>query len=68
MNEDVKYPAITVKLVGADGNAFAIMAKVRRAIADNVSYEAANAYVEEAINAESYEMFLAVTMRTVNVI
>ena len=67
MNEP-KYPQVTVKLVGQDGNAFAIMSRVRKAIADAVSYEAANDYIEEATNAASYDDFLALTMRTVNTI
>jgi len=65
---DIKYPNVTVKLVGTDGNAFALMTLVRKAIASEVSYEAANDYAEEAINAESYDAFLALNMRTVNVI
>lgn len=29
---DVKYPDVTVQLIGADGNAFAILGKVQRAL------------------------------------
>lgn len=32
MNTTVKYPHITVKLVGADGNAFSIMGRVMSAL------------------------------------
>lgn len=32
MARDVKYPKARVKLVGEDGNAFSIMARVRRAL------------------------------------
>lgn len=65
---EIKYPNITVKLIGEDGNAFAIMARVRRALADGVSYEAAQEYIECATNAGSYDEFLVVTRQTVNVI
>ena len=34
MATDVKYPEVEVKLVGEDGNAFAIMGRVMKALKD----------------------------------
>lgn len=62
-----KYPNVVVQLVGRDGNAFAILAAVRKALRRaGVSKEEIDQYVEEAMSGD-YDHLLAVTMQTVDV-
>jgi hypothetical protein len=64
---DVKYPKVKVKLVGEDGNAFAIMGRTRLAMRRaGIPQEEIDAYLEEAMSGD-YDHLLSVTMRTVNV-
>ena len=64
----MKYPEITVGLVGSDGNAFAVVGAVRRALhAHGVSKEKVTEFVDEAMSGD-YEHLLATVMETVNVI
>lgn len=74
----VKYPEIEVQLTGGDGNAFAIIGAVSKAIkregvaagyfVDSAeAYRAAEAYSAEAQQSESYDALLQHAMRTVNV-
>lgn len=63
-----KHPDIEVQLSGEDGNAFSIIARVRRALRDNgVSSDEVNAYVDEALRG-SYEDLLVITMKWVTVL
>lgn len=63
-----KYPEVQVQLVGEDGNAFAILARVRKAMADGgVPREEIQRYVDEA-TAGSYQELLATTTRWVEVL
>jgi len=49
----IKYPNIKVKLSGKDGNAFAIMARVKRAMRDsNVPIEERNIFYKEATSGD----------------
>ena len=70
-----KYPDITVKLVGEDGNAFAIMGRVTRGLRDGLRKEGMSA---EKINEEvkafqkeatagDYDNLLCVCMNWVDV-
>ena len=62
-----KYPNIEVKLVGEDGNAFAILGRVRKALKENgVSEDEILAFTEEAMSSD-YSHLLATVMRTVRV-
>jgi len=62
-----KYPKIKVKLVGEDGNAFAILGKVRAAlIAGEVSPEDRKAFMDEAMSGD-YNHLLATCMKWVSV-
>lgn len=64
---DVKYPEIEVELVGHDGNAFAIIGKVRRALVENgVSKEEIDQYLEES-QSGNYDNLLCVAANWVNV-
>lgn len=59
---------IEVKLIGHDGNAFAIMGTVRRALKEAGATRAQlDEYVEEATSGD-YDHLLQVTMGWVNVI
>lgn len=47
--ETTKYPDVEVQLVGEDGNAFAIMARVQRALRQHgVSKDEINEYLNES--------------------
>ena len=62
-----KYDHVTVQLTGEDGNAFAIMARVRAAMRRaGVSAADIEAYTAEAKSGD-YDNLLRVTMETVNV-
>lgn len=63
----VKYPNVTVKLIGEDGNAFLIIGKVKTALRRNkVPTEEIDKYMEEAMNGD-YNNLLATTMKWVKV-
>jgi len=58
----------TVTLVGRDGNAFAIMGTVSKALKQNgYSKEEVDAYMEEAM-AGDYDNLLQITMKWVDVV
>ncbi len=62
------YPNITVKLVGTDGNAFAIIGKVTRALRRaNVPHTAIEKFKDKAASG-NYDNVLQTAMRWVNVI
>jgi len=62
-----KYPNIEVKLTGSDGNAFAIIGRVKTALADGgASYEQVNKFMDEATSGD-YNNVLATAMRWVSV-
>lgn len=64
---DVKYPNVKVRLVGQDGNAFAIMASVKRALKKAKVDEAEiSQYLAEAMSGD-YDNLLRTTMNWVNV-
>lgn len=63
----VKYPEIEVKLLGHDGNAFAIMARVKRALESNgISDEEVSQYLEESMSGD-YDNLLRTAMKWVSV-
>jgi hypothetical protein len=57
---------ITVKLIGKDGNAFAILGAVKSALKKAGMKEEAEAYLKEAM-AGDYNHLLATTMKYVDV-
>lgn len=62
-----RYPDVEVQLTGEDGNAFAIMGAVRRALRTHgVSHEEINQYSEESM-AGDYDHLIQTAMRWVNV-
>lgn len=61
----VKYPQVKVALIGEDGNAFAILWRVCRAMkCAGLTAQQVKAYQDEAM-AGDYDELLTVTMRTV---
>jgi len=61
-----RYPDVHVTLVGEDGNAFAILGRVSKALRRAGYPEAAAAYMDEA-TAGDYDQLLAVTLCWVDV-
>jgi hypothetical protein len=62
-----KYPEITVQLTGTDGNAFAVLGKVTKALRQaGVSKEDRDAFMAEA-TASDYDALLQTVMRWVEV-
>jgi len=59
-NTEVKYKPV-IRLVGSDGNAFAIIGKARRALLDAGLKEEADKYMQEATRGD-YQNLLKVTM------
>jgi hypothetical protein len=68
---NVKYPGLEVPLIGTDGNAYALIAKVKRAIQRHVGgtegRRAADEFASEAMNSSSYNELLSFIMSTVEV-
>lgn len=63
-----KYPKIKVKLVGEDGNAFAILGRVRHEMKRNkVPAEDMQKFMEEATSGD-YDNLLQTCMKWVNVL
>lgn len=63
-----KYPEVSVQLSGKDGNAFAVMGAVQKALRRaGVSKEEINKYQAEATEGD-YDHLLQVTMKWVNVL
>ena len=63
----MRYPGIHVRLIGEDGNAFAILGRVRAAMrAANVPPHQIAAFTHEAMAARSYWSLLVVCLEWVN--
>lgn len=68
METGVKYPNITVKLVGEDGNSVAIISAVRRALLRNrIPQEEIDAFLKEAFSSSGTDGVLQTCMRWVEV-
>lgn len=65
MTYGVKFPEISVQLSGRDGNVFALIGAVSRALKDCGEREEAAAFVEEATSCGSYDEVLQLIQRTV---
>jgi len=62
-----KYPHVEVKLIGKDGNAFAILGAAQKAARKaNLSKEEIDAYMVEAMSGD-YDNLLQITMKWFNV-
>ncbi len=64
---DVKYPNITVQLIGQDGNSFFILGKVQKAMYQaKLTKEQVQEYMDKATSGD-YDKLLATTMEYVDV-
>lgn len=61
------YPDVHVQLSGRDGNAFAIMGAVSRGLRKAGHPDAAEEWVKDAMNSESYDALLELAVHTVEV-
>ncbi len=61
------YPHVRVKLIGEDGNAMAIIARVAAELRREVGPEAADVFVSAAIDSPSYDHLLGFVQETVTV-
>lgn len=62
-----RFPNVHVRLTGEDGNVFAIIGRVRRALKEaGVSEEDLQAFMDEVTNSHSYDEALATVMRWVD--
>ena len=68
MGREIMYPQVTVQLTGQDGNAFAIITRVRAAIDVTVGRDEGMAWQVGAMMCSSYDELLALAMETVTVI
>lgn len=64
---DVKYPDVSVQLTGGDGNVFAIIGAVKKALQRAGQRDAANEFANNALKCESYDAVLQLAMTTVEV-
>jgi hypothetical protein len=62
-----KFPDVEVQLSGEDGNVFAIIGRVRRALKSAGHADAAETYSKAAMACKSYDEVLRLTMETVDV-
>lgn len=62
-----KFPNVAVQLTGTDGNAFALVGKVTKALKRAGEPDAAKACQDEAFAAGSYDELLVVLMSYVDV-
>jgi len=66
--DGVEFPHIKVQLTGTDGNAFAVIGSVRKALLRAGVKDADIAAYQEEATAGDYDNLLQVTMRTVTVL
>ena len=64
---DIKFPDVTVNLVGGDGNVFAVVGAVTKALKRAGHPAAAQEFRDAAFASESYDDVLQLCMATVNV-
>ena len=64
---DITYPDVKVTLVGTDGNAFAILGAVRKAIKEKHGGIKSRAWLDQAAKCENYEALLVFVMQSVEV-
>jgi len=66
MGADVKYPDVSVRLVGEDGNAFALLGRVSKALKRGGHGDVVDEFMDEA-TAGDYNDLLNTVMRWVDV-
>jgi hypothetical protein len=65
--QEVRYPDVTVKLTGVDGNAFVLIGTVSKALQQVRGEEAAAGFRAVAMQCTSYEALLTYIQDTVHV-
>lgn len=65
MNEP-KFPHVSVRLIGEDGNAFAIIARVQKALRRAGEHNGAMEFAKLAMEQKSYNALLRLVVATVN--
>ena len=68
VTQSVKYPQVEVKLLGGDGNALVIIAKVQRALRAAIGVEAEREFVSVAWDCATYRELLRYIQATVRVV
>lgn len=63
----VRFPDVTVTLVGTDGNVFSVINLVWRAIRNSGRYTEAQEFKRECFASKNYDAVLQLAMSTVNV-
>lgn len=64
---DIKHPEVSVKMIGEDGNAFAILGRVRSALKKaGITQEEIDAFMSEATAGDS-DHLLQVVIKWINV-
>lgn len=63
---EVKFPDVTVPMVGEDGNVFAVIGRVTKGLKRAGHREAAKEFVDVATNCGSYHEVLALAMEWVD--
>lgn len=66
VHEGIKYPDVQVQLTGEDGNAFAVLGRVARAMRRAGHGDAVEAFMAEATSGD-YDHLLATAMNWVDV-
>lgn len=67
MADEIRYPEVEVQLTGNDGNAFAVMGAVSKALkSSGVDKSEVSQYMAEAMSGD-YDNLLQTTMRWVSV-
>jgi hypothetical protein len=64
--DEVRYPDVEVQLTGEDGNAFAVLGVVRKALVDAGHQDEVEAFFAEATSGD-YQHLLGTCMRWVTV-
>jgi hypothetical protein len=66
MTVQVLYPEVEVELSGSDGNAFAVLGKVKKALKSEVGQDAADKFMKEATSGD-YDHLLQTCFKFVTV-
>jgi hypothetical protein len=64
--DEIRHPDVEVQLTGQDGNAFAVLSAVRKALVDAGHHDEVEAFLAEATSGD-YDHLLGTCMRWVNV-
>jgi hypothetical protein len=62
---DVKYPNVTVQLIGEDGNAFNLIGRVAHELRVAIGRKAEMEFKTQAFECSSYDELLALIIQTV---